>query len=241
MSPGRRPSENDADAEDRIDKLAGVEFDPARVATFNDAVIAIAITLLVLDLAPEVASGASSSEVWHALGDIVPNFLAYAFSFWLVSRFWISNFFFFNAVKTLDLRTVQINVFFLFTVALLPFPTALLATSHVAEASVVVYATVLVFASLAQAALWNRLQRPDLRSDETVLVLVRFRTLQYLFTALIFVISIPIAILNVYAAMALWILFGFTRLFAEFSTENAEFGDRILERLNERQERRSRR
>jgi uncharacterized membrane protein len=128
----------------------------------------------------------------------------------------------------------DVNSNFLFTVALLPLPTALLATSHVAEASVILYAVVLTFASLTQAELWNRLEDPELRSDATVHVLVRFRTLQYLFSALIFLVSIPVAFLNVYAAMAIWVFFGFTRLFAEFSTENAEFGDRGIERLNRR-------
>ncbi|MFT4048422.1 MAG: TMEM175 family protein [Solirubrobacterales bacterium] len=225
--PGERQS--------RGDRYAGVDFDPNRVATFNDAVIAIVITLLVLDLSPEIANGATSAEVWDALKDLIPNFIAYAFSFWLISRFWISNFFFFNAIKTIDIRTVRMNVFFLFTIALLPFPTAVLAKSHVAESAVIFYALVLTMASGAQAALWWRLESPEVRSDETYGVLVRVRTLQYLFCSVIFLISIPVALLNVYAAMTIWVLFGFSRLFSEFSTENSAWAERILERHEQRQ------
>jgi uncharacterized membrane protein len=203
-----------------------LEFDVDRIATFNDAVMAIAITLLVLDLSPEIADGATNQQVWEALKDLVPNFLAFAFSFWLISRFWTSNLLYFQAVKKIDMTTLQFNVFFLFIVALLPFPTALLATTHVTEASVIVYSTALVLASVAQAGLWFRLEKEEHRTDDTAAFAVRFRTLQYLISAIVFIISIPLAMLNVYLAMGFWVLFGFTRLFAEYSSDNIHWVDK---------------
>lgn len=197
-------------------------FNKDRVSIFSDAVIAIAITLLVLDIRPEAGDLTSNHAVWHEVRRLLPNILAFILSFWVISRFWVTNQLFFNATSKLDMRTMQFNTFFLFIVALLPFPTTLLAASHVTQASVIIYAALLALASLTQALMWERLLVADRRTPGTTESAVLYRVEQYSASTLIFIISIGVSYLNVYAAVVFWVLFGFTRLFGERSDESMQ-------------------
>jgi uncharacterized membrane protein len=104
---------------------AGLEFD--RVATFTDAVFAIALTLLVLDLhLPHLHDSDSVSDFLHALGDIVPDLIAFAIAFSIIGQNWINQHRFFSRLDAVDSRFLGFTVGYLACVALVPFPTSVL-------------------------------------------------------------------------------------------------------------------
>jgi len=98
-------------------------FSKSRLEAFSDGVFAIAITLLVLDLA--VGTGAHR-HLLHALADLWPSYLAYATSFFMIGLVWIGHHAIVSISTGVDRRHVKINLALLLAVAFLPFPTRLL-------------------------------------------------------------------------------------------------------------------
>ncbi|MDQ2741004.1 MAG: TMEM175 family protein, partial [Chloroflexota bacterium] len=94
-----------------------------RLLAFSDGVFAIAITLLVLDLhQPTVAHG-----LLGALLQEWPAYLSYALSFLIIGIIWAQHHAMFRSIRRTDHLFLLINVVFLMWIAVLPFPTALLA------------------------------------------------------------------------------------------------------------------
>ena len=106
-----------------------------RIMLFSDAVMAIAITLLVMDLkVPEVSIG-----LGRALGALWPNYLSYLLSFFIIGNYWLSHHRLFRAIVRYDDRLVLLSLVFLFFVALIPFSTKLVALYPVNRMAVIVY------------------------------------------------------------------------------------------------------
>ncbi len=106
-----------------------------RLVFFSDAVMAIAITLLVIDLkVPETAGG-----LGPALRELWPNYLAYVFSFFIIGQYWLSHHRLFRPIRRYDDRLAVLNLLFLFFVALIPFSTRLIGRAPGARLAVVVY------------------------------------------------------------------------------------------------------
>ena len=92
-----------------------------RLTAFADGVLAIAATLLILDVR------ATGSPLGHELVHIWPSYAAYATSFATIGIIWVNHHTVINQVAHVDRRFLFINVFFLMVVAFIPFPTQLVA------------------------------------------------------------------------------------------------------------------
>lgn len=98
---------------------------PSRLEAFTDGVLAIAITLLVLELrVPEEPGGFGSSllQQW-------PSYLAYAAAFAMIGSVWIHHHLAFARVKEVDLGLLLLNLAILASASVLPFPTAVLSNA----------------------------------------------------------------------------------------------------------------
>lgn len=103
-----------------------VQSDTGRAVAFSDAVFAIIITLLVLDLRPpEVEAG----ELFFGLLQQWPTYLAYVTSYLYVAVVWLNHKAAFTHVRTMDRGLHWANLGILFTTALLPFPTAVISNT----------------------------------------------------------------------------------------------------------------
>src|SRR5262249_44147020 len=110
-----------------------------RVVFFSDAIFAIAMTLLVLQLRiPFVPSG-NEHLLWHRLGDQLPSFYSFALSFFTIGLQWMAHQRKFRLIRRYDSVLLWINLMFLFCIAFLPFPTAVLGRIG-GQASAVFYA-----------------------------------------------------------------------------------------------------
>src|SRR5438067_5170144 len=96
-----------------------------RLEAFSDAVIAVAITLLVLDI--KVPDASSTHALWHSLGDLWPNYASYAVSFLVIGIIWSNHHSLFDVVARIDRQVTLLNVALLASIVLIPFSTALLA------------------------------------------------------------------------------------------------------------------
>jgi uncharacterized membrane protein len=95
-----------------------------RVEAFSDGVLAIVITLLVLEITPpSVADG--NAELWRALARLLPVIGAWVVSFLFVLVFWVSHHYLFASLAKVDRGVLWLNGLFLLFISFTPFPMAL--------------------------------------------------------------------------------------------------------------------
>ncbi|MCO6006355.1 TMEM175 family protein [Actinoallomurus purpureus] len=135
---------------------------PGRLAAFSDGVIAIAATLLILEVKPPTAE----EEVWPALRHEWPALAVYAVSFLVIGIAWIHHHNMFHQVRRVDRGLLFLNLGMLATLAYLPLPTATLGnhlTGHDAVPAAVFYSASVMVTAVWFTLLWNHLYaRPHL-------------------------------------------------------------------------------
>ena len=125
--------------------------DTARTAALSDGVFAITITLLVLEIhRPE---DYRPDGLLHALLENWPSYLAYAVSFLYIGVLWLNHHSLFSKLRRVNLGFRWINLGILFTTAVLPFPTAVLASALVPGNSSYDQRVAVTFYALAAAAM----------------------------------------------------------------------------------------
>lgn len=114
-----------------------------RLEAFSDAVIAIAITIMVIELhAPHDAS-------WSALVPVVPIFLTYVLSFVLLGIYWNNHHHMLHAADRINGRVLWANLHLLFWLSLFPFTTAWMGENYLAPGPTAAYGAVLLMAAVA--------------------------------------------------------------------------------------------
>ncbi|MEA3042046.1 MAG: potassium channel family protein [Sphingomonadales bacterium] len=120
-----------------------------RLIFFSDAVFAIAITLLIIEIhPPHLPHGASDLAHWQALADLIPNFIGYAVSFTVIGLFWMGHHRSFALAARYDPRILGWNMWLLATIAFMPFVTAYLSAHFTERVPTFVYCVVLLVAAM---------------------------------------------------------------------------------------------
>jgi uncharacterized membrane protein len=114
-----------------------------RLEAFSDGVLAIIITIMVLEL-----KGPHEGQ-FTALTPLIPVFLAYVLSFTYVGIYWNNHHHMFHAATRVNGRILWANLHLLFWISLFPFATAWLGETHVTAAPAVTYGFILLMAALA--------------------------------------------------------------------------------------------
>ena len=177
-----------------------------RLEAFSDGVIAVAITLLVLDLrVPDVSSPDLASSLAHEW----PNFVAYALSFATIGIIWINHHAVILRLREIDSSIMVVNLVLLMTIAVLPFATSLMATyltqSHGEHLAAAVYAGAFLAMSLAFSLFnWQvLLRRPHLLHDQLPAERRR-QILRTLVSGLVpYALAVAVAPLSAYASLAI--------------------------------------
>jgi len=101
------------------------EFQLERLILFSDAVFAIAITLMVIEIKiPEVhGEEVTDQALLHRLREMIPKFIGFLISFLLIGQYWIVHHRMFGYVINFTGKLIWLNIFFLLAVALMPFST----------------------------------------------------------------------------------------------------------------------
>jgi uncharacterized membrane protein len=113
------------------------EFQLERVIFFSDAVFAIIITIMVLDVkVPELTHGASEKATIDAFIELLPKLIAYIVSFFAIGNLWMRHLRIFSFLKDYNMTLVAINLLFLFSISLFPFALSFVfSNSHVMQYS----------------------------------------------------------------------------------------------------------
>jgi uncharacterized membrane protein len=114
-----------------------------RVEAFSDGVLAIIITIMVLELKPPHDTG------FPALKALLPVFLSYVLSFIYLGIYWNNHHHLFHATRSVSAGVLWANLHLLFWLSLFPFATAWMGENHIAPAPAAAYGFVLLMAALA--------------------------------------------------------------------------------------------
>ncbi len=120
---------------------------PARLVAFSDGVLAIIITITVLEL--KLPSGAHFKD----LQSLIPLFIAYAISFQTIGTYWNNHHHLLRATKHVSAGIMWANINLLFWLSLIPFSTGWLGANHGGTAPTVLYASILLLCAISYAIL----------------------------------------------------------------------------------------
>ncbi|MCX5515563.1 hypothetical protein C3941_07070 [Kaistia algarum] len=169
-----------------------------RIEAFSDGVIAIIITIMVLEL------HAPHETTLAALVPEIPIFLSYVLSFIFVGIYWNNHHHLFHAVKSVSGPVLWANLFLLFWLSLIPFVTAWMGENHLEAVPVALYGADLLMCALAYSVLLHFLLKHE--GAASTLALAIGRDLKGYGSLVIYLAGIASAFVNVYLAIALYLL-----------------------------------
>jgi uncharacterized membrane protein len=141
-----------------------VSRDTTRLVAFSDAVFAITITLLVLEIKPPT----DDTHLLHGLLALWPSYLAYAVTFLFIGQVWANHHVVFDHIRAADRFVLLLNTLLLMAVVFLPFATSVLAgalrSGDGERTAVVFYGVAFAVTALTFNAVWQYAQRHRLLS-----------------------------------------------------------------------------
>jgi uncharacterized membrane protein len=169
----------------------------ARLEAFSDGVIAIVITIMVLELvAPHEADLA-------ALQPLYPTFLSYVLSFVFIGIYWSNHHHLLQAIKHVDGKVLWANLHLLFWLSLTPFVTAWMGETHFAAWPVALYGIVLLLAAIAYYILVRALI--SLHGNDSPLAVALGRDFKGKVSIVMYLAAIPLAFVNPGLACGLFV------------------------------------
>ncbi len=169
-----------------------------RLEAFTDGVIAILITIMVLEL--RVPRGTD----WEALRPVVPVFLTYVLSFVYLAIYWNNHHMMFHAVRHIDRRVLWANLHLLFWLSLVPFVTGWMGENHFAAVPTAAYGTIMLLAGAAYWILQSALIAGE--GEASKLAAAVGRDVKGKASVACYAVSIPLAFLQQWASDAIFVI-----------------------------------
>ena len=184
-----------------------------RLTAFSDGVIAIIITIMVLEL--KVPHGAD----WSALGGLVPVFLSYVLSFVYVAIYWNNHHHLLHTVARVNGLILWANMHLLFWLSLTPFATGWMGENNFAPLPTAVYGVALLMPAIA----YNLLQKAITRTHgmESTLVRALGSDIKGKISPLLYIGAILLALVSPWISVALYTLVALIWLIPDRRIEHA--------------------
>jgi uncharacterized membrane protein len=207
--PAQEPDSVDGSPAGSRERRETVTSDTARLETFSDGVLAIAITLLILEVRPPDVP--PDGSLVRALFDEWPSYLAYVTSFLTLGIIWANHHRMFKLIDRSTNGFLILNILFLMVISFIPFPTALVADYIRAPkpqqtAAVVVYGGTMVLTAVMFNVVWrfaaagHRLLVPGL-DPETI----RRRTRGYTAGPIVYAVATLVALVDPQVSLFLFV------------------------------------
>ena len=174
---------------------------------FSDGVFAIVVTLLVLELrVPVLPENFSAQDVLKELLHLSPKFFSFAMSFLIVAIFWVNHHQFFHSIEKTDRAMLWYNNLLLFWLSFVPFPTAFIGEHPVSMIPVMLYGTVLFFASVSFNLMLRHAVKSNLFHHSVSEEIIQQSIQRGIIGPVIYFISIISAVVSVYISLAIFLL-----------------------------------
>ena len=188
----------------------------SRIEAFSDGVIAILITIMVLELrTPAEASLAS-------LLALAPLFVSYVLSFTVLGIYWNNHHHMFQAIERVDGRALWANLHLLFWLSLIPFVTGWVGESEFAAVPMAAYGVVLLLAAMAYFLLTRALV--SLHGSDSALAVAVGSDVKGKVSLLLYALAVPLAFVQPRLALAVYVLVALMWLAPDRRIENALAG-----------------
>jgi len=180
---------------------------PERIVSLSDGVFAFAITLLALSLViPVLNRGALESELTSDLIAMSPVFLSYFISFFVIASWWRSHHRIFSYIQRCDGITISLNFYFLLCITIIPFLTSLITLYGHYHTATILYASIQAITGTILLVLWLYASKNHRMIDVHLSKrMIRFNFNRLILVIAIFLVSIPIALINTTVAQISWI------------------------------------
>ena len=169
-----------------------------RLEAFSDGVIAIIITIMVLELRPPHESGL------NALVPLAPKFSSYLMSFVYLGIYWNNHHHLLHAVKHVNGRVLWANLHLLFWLSLIPFVTAWMGENNFGGWTVFLYGAVLLLAAISYFILAHALM--SLHGRDSVIARALGADFKGKISIVIYVVAIMLSLIKWWVAFALYVL-----------------------------------
>jgi uncharacterized membrane protein len=169
-----------------------------RMEAFSDAVIAIIMTIMVLELRPP------EGTEWSALEPLVPVFLTYALSFLYLGIYWNNHHHLLQATTHITGGILWANMNLLFWLSLFPFATGWMGENHAATVPTIAYGLVLLLAGVAYYILQSVIVRSE--GPDSKLAAALGRDLKGKISPVVYSVAIVIAFVSPAVALALYVV-----------------------------------
>ena len=189
-----------------------------RLEAFSDGVIAIIITIMVLEL--KVPHGTS----WEALKPLWPVLLSYVISFINLGIYWGAHHHLLHTIKEVNGRIMWANLHLLFWLSLLPFATSWMGENHFEKTTVAIYALLANFCGIAYYILLTVIRRNN-PGNSDLLDVLRKQSKKGLLSSVLNVLAIPAAFLNTAISVVLIITVAIMWLIPDKNIEKVVMGD----------------
>lgn len=183
-----------------------------RLEAFSDGVLAIIITIMVLEL--KVPHGDSLA----ALKPLLPVFLGYVLSFLYVAIYWNNHHHLMHTVEKVSASILWANMHLLFWLSLVPFATAWMGENHFASMPTALYGVILLMAAIAYWLLQQAIIRRH--GNESVLAKAIGIDIKGYGSVALYAMAIPLAFYNELLADAIYVLVAFWWLVPDRRIEN---------------------
>ena len=164
---------------------------------FSDGVIAIIITIMVLELRPPHGIDLA------ALYPLIPKFLSYALSFIFLGIYWNNHHHLLQATKHVDGRILWANLHLLFWLSLIPFATAWMGENHIASWPVALYGLVLLLAAIAYFILTRTLIA--LHGQDSTIATAIGSDFKGKISVVLYAVALPLAFISTLISSAIYV------------------------------------
>ena len=183
------------------------QLDNGRIISLSDGVFAFAMTLMVLQFDTPDPERISRGALRSYILDQWPSVVSYAITFFVVANYWVVHHRTFRYIRTHDTALMWINILFLLCISFLPFPTDVMGEYDDTVFAVQFYALAMTVTSAVLTGLWLYLARQRrLLHDTCDERTVRYHIYRGVATSAVFLLSVPVALLNVRVAWLCWTL-----------------------------------
>ena len=167
-----------------------------RIEAFSDGVIAIIITIMVLEM--KVPHG----DEWHDLAPILPVFISYLLSFLNVAIYWNNHHHLFHAARYVNAKVLWANIHLLFWLSLFPFVTGWMGENHFTTLPIILYGVVLLMAGCAYYILSQALIQ--LHGKDSTLAIAVGRDKKGIISVVFYVLALPLSLINSYFGLTIY-------------------------------------
>ena len=170
----------------------------SRLEAFSDGVIAILITIMVLELRPP------HEATLESLRPLIPVLISYTLSFVFLGIYWTNHHHLIHAAQQVNGKVLWANLHLLFWLSLVPFVTAWMGENHFAQWPVALYGVILLLSGIAYSILVRTLL--TLHGPESLLANALGSDFKGKISVVIYAVAIPLSFVNPWIAYGIYVM-----------------------------------